>query len=95
MHLCSSFHSEISKHFTNIGWMKLHRPLIEPNNELLFHLKIEKYLHKKIKEFCPEAKAENRPKLWQSLGPVITKIILRLRDFASLKMWLEEQELLQ
>lgn len=95
MHLCSSFHPEISKHFTNIGWVKLHRALIEANNELLFCLQIEKCLHRKIKEFCPEAKAENMAKLWQSLGPVITEIILHLRDFTSLKTWLEEHELLQ
>lgn len=29
MHLCSSFHPEISKHFSNIGWMKPHRALTE------------------------------------------------------------------
>lgn len=45
----------------------------------------------KIKEFCPQVKAEKIAKLWQSPGAATTKIILHLRDFLSLKAWLEEK----
>lgn len=54
-----------------------------------------KMFAQKIKEFCPEAKAENMEKLWQSLGAVITEIILHLRDLTNLKTLSEEQKLLQ
>lgn len=45
----------------------------------------------KIKEFCPQVKAEKMAKLWEGLGAVTTEIILHLRDFLSLKARLEEK----